>query len=53
MEQLESQLTAVDVTLPESLLDEIDEIVAPGRALRPADSNAIKPSALEARNRRR
>ena len=28
MEQLESQLTAVDVTLPESLLDEIDEIVA-------------------------
>jgi aryl-alcohol dehydrogenase-like predicted oxidoreductase len=53
MEQLESQLTAVDVTLPESLLDEIDKVVAPGRALRPADSNAIKPPALKARNRRR
>ena len=53
MEQLESQLTAVDVTLPGSLLDEIDKIVAPGRTLRPADSNAVKPPALEARNRRR
>jgi aryl-alcohol dehydrogenase-like predicted oxidoreductase len=52
MEHLESQLSAVDVSLPEELLDAIDEVVPPGTMLNPADVGWTPPS-LEARNRRR
>jgi aryl-alcohol dehydrogenase-like predicted oxidoreductase len=52
MEHLESQLTAPDVSLPEELLDAIDEIVPPGITLNPTDAGWTPPS-LEPRNRRR
>jgi aryl-alcohol dehydrogenase-like predicted oxidoreductase len=52
MEQLESQLTAVDVTLSDDLLDKIDEIVPPGTNLNPADAGWQNP-ALEPSARRR
>ena len=39
MEQLDSQLTAADVTLAVPLLDRIDEIVPPGVNLNPADTS--------------
>jgi aryl-alcohol dehydrogenase-like predicted oxidoreductase len=39
MEQLDSQLTAADVTLAAPLLDRIDEIVQPGVNLNPADTS--------------
>ena len=52
MEQLESQLTAVDVTLPDDVLDRIDEIVPPGTNLNPADAGYSNP-ALEPSARRR
>jgi aryl-alcohol dehydrogenase-like predicted oxidoreductase len=49
MEQLESQLPAADVLLDQALLDRIDEIVAPGTNINPADggwaSPALKPEA--------
>ena len=48
IEQLDSQLSAADVTLDASLLDRIDEIVQPGVNLNPADTSygeqALKPS---------
>src|SRR5205085_6583006 len=37
MEQLESQLGAADVELPDDVLDRIDEIVPPGSMINPAD----------------
>ncbi len=37
MEHLDSQLDAADVTLSEEILDRIDEIVAPGVTISPAD----------------
>jgi hypothetical protein len=43
MEQLESQLTALEVTLDGALLDRIDEIVAPGQTLNPADTGWTPP----------
>ena len=50
MEQLESQLGAVDVTLEPALLDRIDEIVPPGRNVNPTDAGwqnpALRPEAL-------
>jgi len=46
MEQLESQLGAVDVTLDADLLDRIDEIVPPGTTVNPADVGWT-PRALE------
>jgi len=52
MEQLESQLTAADVTLSADVLDRIDEIVAPGTNLNPADAGYANP-ALEPSARRR
>jgi aryl-alcohol dehydrogenase-like predicted oxidoreductase len=52
MEQLESQLGAVDVQLDDALLDRIDEIVAPGTNLNPADSGWTNPD-LEPTARRR
>jgi aryl-alcohol dehydrogenase-like predicted oxidoreductase len=52
MEQLESQLTAADVTLSADVLDRIDEIVAPGTNLNAADAGYANP-ALEPSARRR
>ena len=52
MEQLESQLSAADVTLDEAVLDRIDEIVAPGTTINPADNSFDNP-ALEPAARRR
>ncbi len=52
MEQLESQLAAADVVLDDALLDRIDEIVAPGAAVNPADNSFVNP-AFEAAARRR
>jgi aryl-alcohol dehydrogenase-like predicted oxidoreductase len=50
MEQLESQLGALDVTLDPALLDRIDAIVAPGTNVNPADAGwdnpALQPAAL-------
>jgi aryl-alcohol dehydrogenase-like predicted oxidoreductase len=53
MEQLESQLTAVDVTLSDELLDTIDEIVPPGTNLNPADAGWQNPALEPAARRRR
>jgi aryl-alcohol dehydrogenase-like predicted oxidoreductase len=39
LEQLDSQLPAADVTLDAAVLDRIDEIVAPGVNLNPADTS--------------
>jgi aryl-alcohol dehydrogenase-like predicted oxidoreductase len=52
MEQLESQLGAVDVQLDDALLDRIDELVPPGTNLNPADSGWTNPD-LEPTARRR
>jgi aryl-alcohol dehydrogenase-like predicted oxidoreductase len=52
MEQLESQLTATEVTLSDDVLDRIDEIVAPGVNVNPADGGWANP-ALEPTARRR
>jgi aryl-alcohol dehydrogenase-like predicted oxidoreductase len=52
MEQLESQLGAVELELDDGLLDQIDAIVPPGRTLNPADSGWRNP-ALEPAARRR
>jgi aryl-alcohol dehydrogenase-like predicted oxidoreductase len=52
MDQLESQLTAVDVTLSDDVLDRIDAIVPPGTNLNPADGGYSNP-ALEPSARRR
>ncbi len=52
MDQLESQLGAVDVTLDSALLDRIDEIVAPGTTLNPTDAGWTNPAlAPDARRR--
>jgi aryl-alcohol dehydrogenase-like predicted oxidoreductase len=54
MEQLESQLGAVDVTLSEDLLDRIDKIVPPGTTLnREGDSGYLPPAIREPSLRRR
>jgi aryl-alcohol dehydrogenase-like predicted oxidoreductase len=49
MEQLESYLPAVDITLSPDVLDRIDEIVAPGVTINPDDNsygaNELAPSA--------
>lgn len=52
MEQLESQLGAAETVLDEALLDRIDEIVAPGATVNPADGGWTNP-ALAASARRR
>ena len=52
MEHLESQLTATDVPLTHDVLDRIDQIVAPGLTLNPADNGWVSP-ALDATARRR
>lgn len=53
MEQLESQLGVVDVTLPADVLDRIDEIVPPGVNLSMPDSGYTPPSLVDASLRRR
>jgi aryl-alcohol dehydrogenase-like predicted oxidoreductase len=52
MEQLESQLGAVDVQLDDALLDRIDEIVPPGVTISPGDAGWANPG-LEPAARRR
>jgi aryl-alcohol dehydrogenase-like predicted oxidoreductase len=51
-EQLESQLPAADVTLPDDVLDRIDEIVAPGVTVNP-DDNSYGDAELTPAARRR
>ena len=53
MEQLESQLGAVDVTLSNDILDRIDKIVAPGVTLNRDDSGYIPPALRDPLLRRR
>jgi len=52
MEQLESQLTTVDVTLPIEVLDRIDEIVAPGVTINPDDNSYGEAELIPAARRR-
>jgi aryl-alcohol dehydrogenase-like predicted oxidoreductase len=52
MEQLESQLTAADVTLSDEVLDRIDEIVAPGVNPNPADGGWPNPGLTPQARRR-
>jgi aryl-alcohol dehydrogenase-like predicted oxidoreductase len=53
MEHLESQLTAPAVHLTDDLLDRIDEIVAPGTTINPADDGWPWNPALRSERRRR
>jgi len=53
MEQLESQLTAADVTLDAALLDRIDEIVPPGTTFNPVDRGYTPPALEQSALRRR
>ncbi len=53
MEQLESQLGAVDVDLDAAVLDRIDEIVPPGTNFGWADAGYSPPGVADARVRRR
>jgi aryl-alcohol dehydrogenase-like predicted oxidoreductase len=52
MEQLETQLAAADVTLDDATLDRIDEIVAPGTTINPADNSFDNPALAPAARRR-
>jgi aryl-alcohol dehydrogenase-like predicted oxidoreductase len=52
MEQLESQLGAADVVLDTAVLDRIDEIVAPGTNVNPADAGWTNPALVAAARRR-
>jgi aryl-alcohol dehydrogenase-like predicted oxidoreductase len=52
MDQLESQLGAANVELEESVLDRIDEIVAPGTNVNPADAGWSNPALAPAARRR-
>jgi aryl-alcohol dehydrogenase-like predicted oxidoreductase len=52
MEQLESQITAADVTLSTETLDRIDELVAPGVTINP-DDNSYGATELASTARRR
>jgi aryl-alcohol dehydrogenase-like predicted oxidoreductase len=52
IQQLESQLTAADVELADDVLDRIDEIVAPGTNLNPADTGLQNPALAPAARRR-
>ncbi|HEV2638582.1 MAG TPA: aldo/keto reductase [Actinocrinis sp.] len=53
MEQLESQLGAVDVVLTEEILDRIDEIVPPGVTLAQPDSGYVPQALADPFQRRR
>jgi aryl-alcohol dehydrogenase-like predicted oxidoreductase len=53
MEQLTSQLPALDASLSKELLDRIDEIVPPGRNFAWTDAGYVPPGVADARQRRR
>ncbi len=53
MEQLESQLGAVEVVLSSDVLDRIDEIVPPGTTINEADKGYAPPALTDASLRRR
>lgn len=53
LEHLDSQLDAADIVLPTEVLDAIDEIVAPGVDLAPAEKNDTPPALLDSALRRR
>ena len=53
MEQLESQLPALEVSLDDELLDRIDEIVPPGTTFNPADAGWTPPALASPALRRR
>ena len=53
MEQLTTQLGAVDVTLDAATLDRIDEIVPPGTNFGWADAGYTPPGVAEPKRRRR
>jgi aryl-alcohol dehydrogenase-like predicted oxidoreductase len=53
MEQLESQLGAVEVELSEDVLDRIDQIVPPGTNFSPADAGWVNPELEPAARRER
>jgi aryl-alcohol dehydrogenase-like predicted oxidoreductase len=52
IEQLEAQLGAADIQLDTALLDRIDEIVAPGTNLNPADAGWTNPALAPGARRR-
>jgi aryl-alcohol dehydrogenase-like predicted oxidoreductase len=52
LEQLESQLGAPEVELDATLLDRIDEIVAPGLTINPTDAGWTNPALAAAARRR-
>jgi aryl-alcohol dehydrogenase-like predicted oxidoreductase len=52
MDHLESQLGAADVELSDDVLDRIDEIVAPGVNVNPADGGYLNPALTPASLRR-
>jgi len=52
MEQLESQLTAADITVTPDILDRVDELVAPGTTINP-DDNSYGAAELTPEARRR
>src|SRR4051794_26543957 len=52
MEQFEGQLAAVDVVLDRTLLDRIDEIVAPGTTVNPVDNSFENPALAPTARRR-
>jgi aryl-alcohol dehydrogenase-like predicted oxidoreductase len=53
MDQLTTQLPALDVSLSTDVLDRIDEIVPPGRNFSWADAGYLPPTIADARLRRR
>ncbi len=53
MEHLESQLGSADVVLEPAVLDRIDEIVAPGTNVNPADGGFVDRALADHRSRRR
>jgi len=52
MEHLESQLPAAGIDLPDDLLDRIDQTVAPGVTINPADNGWVSPALQPAARRR-
>jgi aryl-alcohol dehydrogenase-like predicted oxidoreductase len=52
MQHLDSQLAAADVALSDDVLDRIDQIVAPGVTLNPADNGWVSPFLQPAARRR-
>jgi aryl-alcohol dehydrogenase-like predicted oxidoreductase len=53
MDQLESQLSSTEIVLDSQVLDRIDEIVAPGTNLNPADAGWAPRALTKAKLRRR